>query len=979
MENLFFWNKWQKTHRALYSGFLILFIFSLFLFIYSEYFGKNLGLSWTVVPEFKTTSFLLDNFQKGFFQFSVSGDSQYIVQSYEGSLNNSPDFFSYLVFGAILVLLVSGSVTASYTKGIWYFVALTILGIFFYLLNLDILEVFGLTKMYWTVAWFLVFGISIHVFHAFKPFTPIVYRYSIFSLLAVIFGFLSLNFSHQINPLRHIVAYGWLAPFFISILFIVIISTDILAGFLYLVTDSKNAKKSSSLLNFLLISLFFLGNVCLTFLKNRSSIDWNIFYLDAPVLLIVSAVIGIWSFKKKEPVYQFFADFSPATAIWYLVMATNCLLCYSFVNLTANDPLQEVFEDSIIFTQLTMGIMFMIFVVANFMSMMEQNLAAHMVLYKPRFMPFAFVRIIGFIGILAIILYNSDYQYRQAIAGQHIQKAEVFIAEDNSLLGEEYLTSALAYDVGNHKANYLLAMILRNKNKEDIVAKGLLKQAMSKNPSPQAYASLGISFLQEGDIIRSLETLREGKLRFPNSKEILNNLALAFSKTDIKDSTIFYLQASRKASDENNVSASNQLAFAIENNISIEMEDDPDNKDKVYNINLIALLNKINKPYKIPYDTLFLSDTALSPNNEAFVYNLALNNLHNLNSFKTRWLDSLIQKPGNNYYAEDLQFVKASRLYYSGNISDGIITLDQLQANSRNTIKYNNIIANWLMQQDAPKVATDFLFKASNAGDLNSGFGTAIATSFYLPAREALNEWKNPVLFADSIFKKIAISLLSNTNNIFTAGILPQVYADNKTLYESFVSFQKDENKVKALSRTMQHLTDNGFAELSIKLYESNSHNPESDWQYLRVLKKLNLKNELSDKIKNISLSPKCGYIKGWLLEDQNPKEAAMLYKQALFANPLYEEGILDAINFLKTKQSDQETYEMLLRSVMLNQYSIPIQKLYTLQCIQTNYFNFADYSLKKLKDMMTASEYKKFEKEVEQKKSKSLSEIEWK
>ncbi|MBC7387587.1 MAG: hypothetical protein H7329_00105 [Opitutaceae bacterium] len=979
MENLLFWTKWQKTHRVLYSGFLLLFLLSLLLFIFSEYFGKNIGLSWTVVPEFKTTTFLLDNFQKGFFQFSVSGDSQYIVQSYDGSINNSPEFYSYLIFGAILIVIVSGSVTISYTKGIWYFVALTILGIFFYLLNLDILEVFGLTKMYWTVTWFLIFGIIIHVFHAFKPFTPIIYRYGIFSLLAVIFGYLSLEFSHQINPLRHLVAYGWLAPFFISVLFIVIISTDILAGFLYLVTDSRQAKKSSSLINFLLISLFFLANVYLTFLKNRSSIDWNIFYLDAPVLLIVSAVIGIWSFKKKEPLYHFFADFSPATAIWFLVMATNCLLCYSFVNFSANDPLQEVFEDSVIFTQLTMGIMFIIFVVANFMSTMEQNLAAHLVVYKPRFMPFAFVRIIGFIGILSIILYNTNFQYRQAIAGQHIQKAEVFIAEDNNLLAEEYLTSALEYEVGNHKANYLLAMILRNKNKEDIVAKGLLKQAMSKNPSPQAYASLGISFLQEGDIIRSLEILREGKLRFPQSKEILNNLALAFSKTDIKDSTIFYLQTSRKVSDENNVSASNQLAFAIENNISIEMEDDPDKKDKTYNINYIALLNKINKPYKLPYDTLFLSDTALSPKNEAFAYNLALNNLNNSNSFKTRWFDSLIQKPGNNYYIEDLQFVKACRLYYSGNISEGIITLDQLQANSRNTIKYNNIIANWLMQQDAPRVATDFLSKASNAGDLNSGFGTAIATSFYLPAKSALNEWKNPVLFSDSMFKKIAISLHSNSNNVFTAGILPQVYTNNRTLYETFVSFPNDANKVKALSRTMQHLIDNGFAELSIKLYELNSHNPESDWQYLRALKKLNLKNQLSQKIKNTSLPSKSGYTKGWLLEDQNPKEATRLYKQALIANPLYEEGIVDAIGFLKTKQSDQETYEILLTSVMLNQYSIPIQKLYTLQCIQTNYFNFADYSLNKLKDLMSVNDYIKFEKDVEQKKAKRLSEIEWK
>jgi len=186
-------------------------------------------------------------------------------------------------------------------------------------------------------------------------------------------------------------------------------------------------------------------------------------------------------------------------------------------------------------------------------------------------------------------------------------------------------------------------------------------------------------------------------------------------------------------------------------------------------------------------------------------------------------------------------------------------------------------------------------------------------------------------------------------------------------------------NKTKATGRLMQYLTDEGNPDLSIKLYEQNPKTTESTWQYLRALKKTNQKIKLEIHIKDGNPNGKILYLQAWLNEISNPKKATILYKNALMLSPLYEEGVTDAISFLKDKQSTQETYDILLTSVMLNQYSVVIQKAYTLQSIESNYFNFADYSLNKLKILMDKSQYQAFAKEVALRKEKKLNEIEWK
>ncbi len=976
MNNLFFWNYWTKSFKILFFAFISLFGCTLGLFLYSQFIGKYEVLGWNILSESIGTRSIIDTFQKGFFQFAIEVPNFYITQSYEGRPYSLSPLLCYLVTGSICLIWTISSVAISYVKSIWYYVALLLFGAFIFFLRLELLHVFGWNNMYWPIFVFLLFGICIHLFHDFFPGIQPEWRLLFFACMTLVLLAISFSFAGIDSPMLHFVATGWMAPFGLALVYIFLIADEIYQVFLFVATDSKHAKPTSSLLNFLVMSFLFLGNIVLTFLKNRHSIDWNILYLEAPLLLCICAVLSIWGNKKKEPLYEFIADFSPITAIWHLTLAFNCLVCFSFVNLTGNDPLQEVMEDSVIFSQITIGAMFILFVLINFWGYMAQNLPIHMVVYQPKYMPFGFVRIISVIGIMAIVFYNNFYQYRQTLAGYFTGIAEVYQKQGDDLLSSEYLLSAIEQDPGAHKANYALAMQLHDMKKDPILVKGYLKQATFKNPCPQTYASLGYYLLADGDIIRSIEILREGKNRFPKSPEILNNLAIAFSQTNIVDSTLFYLKQAKRFPVPQPVAATNELAFALRHNI-LPSENEEILDDIAYKANWLALQNKKRQPSPIPFDPSIWRDSVLTKEQLAFVLNLSSNALRDTARFHPSWLDSLSHRSGNTIHYDALMLAKGYSQYYAGKVADGIVTLDQLQATGSEKVFCNTLLSNWLIQQDAPRIAVDFLEKARNAGDRQAAFGFAIASSFYLPAKSALSYWQDPVLLSDSSFRTIAQQLQSTQANVFRVGILPQSFSDTKELMASFRGFPAGNDKNKALGRLMRHLNDHGASLMAIQLYLENNKTQESEWEYARALRKTQQKKEAASFALKTLLPPAL-YIQAWSMESSNPSDAAKKYRNALTKAPFYEEGILDAVAFLEHTSPPQEIYDWLLQSVMLNQYSAKLQKAYARQCVKMNLFGFADYSIGKLKDLLPAQEYTQFVNEMTQLKENVTQNMKW-
>jgi len=124
---------------------------------------------------------------------------------------------------------------------------------------------------------------------------------------------------------------------------------------------------------------------------------------------------------------------------------------------------------------------------------------------------------------------------------------------------------------------------------------------------------------------------------------------------------------------------------------------------------------------------------------------------------------------------------------------------------------------------------------------------------------------------------------------------------------------------------------------------------------------------------------PAALYLQAWSKENTNLKEAEELYRRAFIAAPFYDQGILDGVSFLKGKWTKERIYDLLLTSVMLNAYSVPLQKEYARQCVEMSLFGFADYAVNKLKDLMPKQEHGVFAAEIAKQKEVVTSNIDWK
>ena len=70
---------------------------------------------------------------------------------------------------------------------------------------------------------------------------------------------------------------------------------------------------------------------------------------------------------------------------------------------------------------------------------------------------------------------------------------------------------------------------------------------------------------------------------------------MQFALTDIQDSTFFYLKKANANNNGSVIPMTNQLAFAIKNNIKPELDTIAIPDDNIYKTNLLALLNKSGK------------------------------------------------------------------------------------------------------------------------------------------------------------------------------------------------------------------------------------------------------------------------------------------------------------------------------------------------------------------------------------------------
>jgi hypothetical protein len=84
--------------------------------------------------------------------------------------------------------------------------------------------------------------------------------------------------------------------------------------------------------------------------------------------------------------------------------------------------------------------------------------------------------------------------------------------------------------------------------------------------------------------------------------------------------------------------------------------------------------------------------------------------------------------------------------------------------------------------------------------------------------------------------------------------------------------------------------------------------------------------------------------------------------------NPFFEDGILKAAAFFNEQIGDNDrAYDILLNSVNLNPFSIPLNQAYALQCLRVGLTNYAIDTMEELRLMMPSATFQTFESEFQE------------
>ncbi len=416
-------------------------------------------------------------------------------------------------------------------------------------------------------------GVSFY-FNAFRTevgFTP---RLLVFlTLLGLVALAITLSAS-VVNPAMVLLSYALPGLVLISIVFIAFIAIEIPAGMVWLTSVSRQntelAARNGGLqevvpgrplgvVNFLFVSVLYLLNLLLIWLRNTKVIDWNALTISPFLIVGVSIILGVWGFRRLVEQRELLS-FREAGAGLYLGMAALATLTMAYAFATANDALIEVFEDAIVYSHFGMGLAFVLYTVLNFWPIYQQRLPVYRVVYKARMADLPLFRLAGLVAMIGMVGGGDYFTVRQGYAAALSALGDAYLAENQTELAQTYYQESVAEEQQQHKANYALASLALMRNDQTTAAL-FFSRALLKQPSPQAFVGLSDTYRQTNLFFESIRTLQRGIQTFPDNGELRTNLGYLYGKTAIADSAYYYSQSAVALTRRDEVPLANLLGL----------------------------------------------------------------------------------------------------------------------------------------------------------------------------------------------------------------------------------------------------------------------------------------------------------------------------------------------------------------------------------------------------------------------------------
>ncbi|RFS15861.1 M48 family metallopeptidase [Emticicia sp. C21] len=665
---------------------------SLALFGIYWYRGLENVIHWDVLSELDEIPTVTNSFSDGQLEYTINGNAYIVKEHFLASIMQTNTLATYLFLGFFAIglnlLLAAFSALPRY----WFLGGMVALAGVFVTFRLE--NVFNITNQAAFLGAFAVFAGLAFYFNNYTVKASFIERFAGFLLLTIIAIGIIQYFSKISHPFLAIASYGLLSAIAFTVLFVLLISHEIVASLVSIVSNA-GIRGKNSLNQFLIVSSIYLLNILLIYLERHKYIDWNILAISPILLFVISTALGVWGFRDVTEESNNF-NFRTIGVWLYLGLALIATATISLAYATGNDPLIDAFQSFIITAHLIMGFAFFLYVVLNFIQAMQKGLPIHRILYRPQFLELSLFRLGALVGIVTLLSLKNFYAYYEASAGYYNTIADYYKASGDLPYAEAFYKEATHNDVRNHKSNYALATLAMEVNDKDNTG-AFLKNALEKNPSPYAYAGLSKVLQEKEMFFDALFTMQAGVKSFPDNQQLLTNLAWIYEKTKVTDSTLYYLNRAKENCTNCDLADANLLAFHLKYGKGDSLKNENANASTSLLANQSALPN--DKKAINASEIKLASDSALNVSQFALIYNLTT--IASVKApFSGKDLQKIQQKVANQGFYEDLEFAIASQNYYRENKIEGLKQLTILANDSTRKKKlYNQVVGMWYLQQ----------------------------------------------------------------------------------------------------------------------------------------------------------------------------------------------------------------------------------------------------------------------------------------
>jgi len=451
-----------------------------------------------------------------------------------------------------------------------------------------------------------------------------------------------------------------------------------------------------------LVTLIFL----LLDLKGEVNLPFPTF---SPLLLILPIGILGWisTVAKLEQEPDIAAQPAYLKALFVLGFSLSFWVIWK-LDVSENQAAAEFLKHLIVYSQFGFSLFFIVYLMSNFLSIMDSGKPVDKVLYKPYSLPYYHLRIGGLIAILVVMIYMD------AVLAPQVSSLTTNLRADYYYQTGQKLEASILYENSwsayrkNPKAKNATAHLLFELN-QPTVAKAHLDESQAEAPQVENILLLSSRMLRENKLFEAVFYLENGLTRFPDNPYLVNNLALLKVKLQKAEEALSLLEAQRAAIP---VISSNWIA--LQTKLNYEDAQDAAGSGLPTQINLLARKSLLREPHTP--EELNTLRRALTAETSPMLINAGIRNLFSVPSLSGTtedigWIDSISGRPEMLDYLMQVQETASIRSLAAGRVTESVKNLNGLAfRNPGDAGYYLNLTAGVLARNlDFEKAAKDIL------------------------------------------------------------------------------------------------------------------------------------------------------------------------------------------------------------------------------------------------------------------------------